>query len=183
MLCTKNILYNFVKKKFVHTIYLSLGSNLNNRQENIFKAKVLIKKNIGIITKESSIYLSEPWGYSSSNNFLNQCIAINTHLEPLELLRGLKKIETILGRKKQPNNIYIDRTIDIDILFYDNIYYKYLDILTIPHPLLHTRRFVLLPLVEIAPNFFHPLLNQSISELLNKCKDKTLILNLDHINS
>lgn len=166
----------------MHTVYLSLGSNLGNKLDYILQAKIFINADIGIITNMSSLYLSEPWGYSSQNEFINQCIEVKTLLNPLEVLKNIKNIENILGRGTHPKDVYSDRTIDIDILFYDNICCRYKDIISIPHPLLHERRFILLPLADIASNYFHPLLNDTVKNLLQKCKDNSLVKSLDQVN-
>lgn len=166
----------------MHTVYLSLGSNLGNKLDYIFQAKIFIKSDIGLISQESSLYLSEPWGYTSHHNFINQCVEVETFLEPLELLNKIKIIENLLGRGSHSTKYYTDRTIDIDILFYDNICYKYKDIITIPHPLLHNRRFILLPLSEIAPEYVHPLFNESVKNLLLQCKDDSIVTSLDQVN-
>lgn len=166
----------------MHTVYLSLGSNLGNKLDYILQAKIFINADIGIITNMSSLYLSEPWGYYSQNEFINQCIEVKTLLNPLEVLKNIKNIENILGRGTHPKDVYSDRTIDIDILFYDNICCRYKDIISIPHPLLHERRFILLPLADIASNYFHPLLNDTVKNLLQKCKDNSLVKSLDQVN-
>ena len=119
---------------------------------------------------------------SSHHNFINQCVEVKTFLEPLELLNKIKIIENLLGRGSHSTKYYTDRTIDIDILFYDNICYKYKDIITIPHPLLHNRRFILLPLSEIAPYYFHPLFNETVKNLLLQCKDDSIVTSLDQVN-
>lgn len=166
----------------MHTVYLSLGSNLGNKLDYIFQAKIFIKSDIGLISQESSLYLSEPWGYASHHDFINQCIEVKTFLKPLELLDKIKIIENLLGRGNHSKEYYTDRTIDIDILFYDNICCKYKDIITIPHPLLHNRRFILLPLSEIAPDYVHPLLNETVKNLLLQCQDDSTVTSLDQVN-
>ena len=109
---------------------------------------------------------SEPWGFESKNSFLNCVVAFDTHLSPIELLNATEEIERRLGRtKKSIGGQYSDRTIDIDILFYGNKVIKS-ERLTVPHPLLHLRNFVLQPLYEIAPQLTHPAMGRTISELL-----------------
>ena len=114
-------------------------------------------KDINVITS-SSFYETEPWRMVSSNWFVNAVIQISTSLSPAELLEVCKRIETQLGRRREGANSgkYADRTIDIDILFYDNLI-TCTDNLTIPHPLIHKRAFVLVPMLEIAQDFVHPL--------------------------
>jgi 2-amino-4-hydroxy-6-hydroxymethyldihydropteridine diphosphokinase len=145
-------------------IYLGLGSNLGQKEEFINQAFIEIEKQIGFIKARSAFFSSEPWGFISSNNFLNACIAVETTLTPQRCLITIKEIERRLGRLKIVSEGYKDRVIDIDILFYDQII-LHEDHLTIPHPLLHQRLFVLNPLSEIAPNLLHPVFNKTIDAL------------------
>lgn len=156
--------------------YLLLGSNLGNRKTNIDKAVEKIKEQAGVIITTSSIYETEPWGTDAPLSFYNQVIIIKTLLSAERLLDILLKIEKEIGRlrteiKNEP------RIIDLDILFYNKEIIKRQN-LEIPHPRLHLRRFVLVPLYEIAPLFFHPLLAKSISELLNECGDDSWVKKL-----
>jgi len=154
-------------------VILSLGSNTGDRLANIEKAITLINRHIGIINSKSSLYETEPCGYKSENNFLNMVLEVETNLLPNTILSKCKEIEKTNGRKNI-SNTYTDRSIDIDILFYEN---EIIDspTLKIPHPLLHQRKFNLIPLNDIIPDFIHPVLNKSISELLNLCEDKSLV--------
>lgn len=145
-------------------VYLSLGSNLGNRKEKLLEALSLIENGCGTIVDKSGIYRSAPWGYKSDNEFLNMVISVSTTLKATDLLRELQSIEVLLGRSKT-KEAYSDRPIDIDIVFYDQIVIQSPD-LTIPHPLMEQRSFVLEPLMEIAPDFRHPRLNKTIRELL-----------------
>lgn len=147
------------------TVFLSLGSNLGNRKSLLQRAILLIGNDIGEILLESDIYESEAWGYMSENKFLNMAICISTKLLPEVLLGDLKKIEGTMGRKKSTGG-YIDRSIDIDIIFYDDLVISKPEI-TIPHPHMANRRFVLQPLNDIAPDFIHPVLKKSVQNLLN----------------
>lgn len=150
-------------------VYLSLGSNLGNREENILYAVRKLKE-IGFEIKEtSSIYKTSPWGKPDQPYFLNLVLEGETKLSPQRLLQKAKIIEKTLGRKKGEK--WGPRTIDIDILFYDNKIIKTPN-LKIPHPQLHERNFVLIPLKEIAPNFIHPLLKQNVQQMLKKMDDK-----------
>ncbi len=130
-------------------IYLSLGSNLGNKEANIQRAYELIEQRIGPIKRRSSLYRTAPWGFSSPNEFLNSAIAIETSLSPRELLIATQEIEQIVGRKgKTDDSGYQDRIIDIDILYYNDLVINEPD-LVIPHPLINKRDFVLKPLKEI----------------------------------
>ena len=155
--------------------YLILGGNLGDRSYNFSSAISLIRERIGVITDASAIYETEPWGFSHKNWFLNQVLKITSSLLPAEVLKIIHSIEKELGRDHNITR-YKSRNIDIDILFVDEeIYYS--NNLVIPHPRLHKRRFALLPLLEIAPTLRHPLLDRSVKELTEKCKD-TMKVNL-----
>lgn len=147
-------------------LYLGLGANLGQREKTLQRAIERIQETIGPIVARSSFHYSEPWGFSSDNAFLNACLIVETDLDARACLRLTQNIEKELGRTMKTENAqYHDRLIDIDILFYDNLILNEKD-LTIPHPLLHQREFVLKPLNEIAGNFKHPILQKSIAELL-----------------
>ncbi len=150
-------------------VYISLGTNLGDKEQNLHSALNLIKAHCGSIEQKSSIYSSAPWGFVSFNNFLNQVVLIESALKPESLIKKLVEIENELGRKRT-STTYQDRIIDIDILFYNKeiICIKHLQI---PHPRLHERNFILQPLLEIDGNFIHPVLNKSILELANSAKD------------
>ena len=147
---------------------LLLGSNLGDRIYCLNQAVNLINKNCGKIFRYSSFYESAPWGFHKQPRYINQCVLIETHLQPLELLNELKKIETLLGRKASGK--WQARIIDIDILLFGNSIIEKAN-LVIPHPLLSERKFTLVPLQEVLPELMHPVLNKSISELLNGCND------------
>jgi 2-amino-4-hydroxy-6-hydroxymethyldihydropteridine diphosphokinase len=148
-----------------HLAYLSLGTNLGNKEENLHAAMQLIKEQIGNIVSQSALYVSAPWGFSSENSFLNNAVAVETTLNPSELLQTTQGIERTLGRThKTVNRQYSDRLIDIDILFYDSLVMD-TPALTLPHPLLHQRLFVLSPLAEIASTLRHPILQKTIHTL------------------
>ncbi|MCQ2269223.1 MAG: 2-amino-4-hydroxy-6-hydroxymethyldihydropteridine diphosphokinase [Bacteroidaceae bacterium] len=149
-------------------VYFSLGSNLGNRQELLELAFTLLNKRIGNLVSRSSFYETEPWGFSSKNSFLNVCCLYDTKLTPQEVLKETQQIEKELGRKrKSKNREYHDRPIDIDLLFYDQLIIN-TPALTLPHPLMHERKFVLEPLKEIAPDVIHPVLKESVIQLLEK---------------
>ena len=148
-----------------HLAYLSLGTNLGNKEENLHAAMQLIEEQIGNIVSQSALYISAPWGFTSENSFLNNAVAVETTLNPSELLHTTQDIERALGRThKTVSRQYSDRLIDIDILFYDSLVMD-TPALTLPHPLLHQRLFVLSPLAEIASTLRHPILQKTIHTL------------------
>lgn len=133
----------------MHTVYLSLGSNLGDKEQNLMSAISEIARRIGDITAQSAFLETEPWGYDSKNTFLNAAVRVETELSPLDLLHTTQQIERDLGRThKSQQGLYHDRTIDIDILLYDDLHIQTPE-LTIPHPLMQQRDFVLIPLKEI----------------------------------
>jgi 2-amino-4-hydroxy-6-hydroxymethyldihydropteridine diphosphokinase len=154
----------------VNSVYLVLGGNLGNRKKNLEIALRMIGVEIGIIQRLSGIYETEPWGFKDTGNFMNQVIEITTDLQPPEVLEKIKKIETYFGREMHEHIKYEPRRMDIDILFYNSEIIQLPD-LNIPHPYLHERNFVLVPLNELAADFIHPLLKKSISQLKSECKD------------
>ena len=143
-------------------VYLALGTNIGDREGNLKTAKDEMLPEATIV-KESSIYVTPPWGYADQPDFLNQVIEVSTQLEPLPLLRFLKDIENRMGRKKLIRNG--PRLIDLDILFYGDRVVD-IDDLQIPHPRMEGRTFVLVPLSEIAPDLIHPMLEISVREML-----------------
>ncbi|NCO67173.1 MAG: 2-amino-4-hydroxy-6-hydroxymethyldihydropteridine diphosphokinase [Nitrospirae bacterium CG_4_10_14_0_8_um_filter_41_23] len=146
-------------------VYIGIGSNLGNRQENCLRAIELLQEKGIIVTKRSSLYETEPWGVKDQPLFINMAIEIETGLKPEELLRMLKDTEREMGRKDSSK--WGPRIIDLDILLFDNIVLNNKN-LKIPHPLMHERDFVLRPLCEIAPDIKHPLLKLSIGDLLQQ---------------
>ena len=147
-------------------VYLSFGSNIGDRVGYIQQATSLLGANPNInIVATSSFYETEPWQMDSENWFVNAVVQITTTFSPEDLLDECEKVEGMLGRKRDPKReTYTDRTIDIDIMFYDKSIMKS-DRLTIPHPLVHRRVFMLIPMLEIAEDFVHPLFNKTIAEL------------------
>lgn len=146
-------------------VYLSLGTNLGNKEENLHVAIRLIEKQIGEIISLSAFYTTSPWGFTSANTFLNAAACVDTMLSPTKVLTYTQQIERKMGRtKKSAGGIYTDRLIDIDILLYDDLCMS-LPNLVIPHPLMHQRDFVMRPLVEIAPEVMHPVLHKTIKEI------------------
>ncbi|MGB5821434.1 MAG: 2-amino-4-hydroxy-6-hydroxymethyldihydropteridine diphosphokinase [Saonia sp.] len=154
------------------TSYLSLGSNLGDKPNNLQQAVFLLHKKAGEVARISHVYRTASWGFTS-DDFLNICVALKTDLSPEDLLETILKIEESLGRKRSEAEGYEARTIDIDILYYD---FEILqtETLTLPHPQLQLRRFVLKPLADIAPQFYHPILIKDTRNLLQECRDKSV---------
>ncbi len=133
----------------MHTVYLSLGSNLGDRKATMRRAIGLLNERAGSVDRQSSFIETEPWGFESTNKFLNMCVRLLTTLSPEQLLLATKQIERELGRtQKSVNGQYHDRPIDIDILMYDDVHIDSND-LTLPHPHMQEREFVMKPLREI----------------------------------
>ncbi len=133
----------------MHTVYLSLGSNIGNRKRLIKTAIDMIDRKVGHVIKQSSLYETEPWGFYSPNKFINACVCCETSLSPRGVLMITQNIEKTIGRTgKSVDGKYSDRVIDIDILLYDDLHVDDPD-LKIPHPLMHERDFVMNPLNEI----------------------------------
>lgn len=148
-------------------VYLSLGSNMGERESILELSIKEIGKRIGTITKVSSKYETEPWGFVSANKFINMAVEVTTKLSPQEVSDRVHQIEDDLGRTRNSNATgYEDRVIDIDILMIDDIVSDN-SVLTLPHPKMHLREFVIFPLCEIAPNAIHPLLRSSIEDIKN----------------
>jgi 2-amino-4-hydroxy-6-hydroxymethyldihydropteridine diphosphokinase len=154
-------------------IYLSLGSNLGDRKQNLHQAGELIEKQTGALLKVSKIYQSDAWGYTSTNEFYNCCLSSTTSLEPLALLDLLMKIESSLGRIRKEGG-YSDRLINIDLLFYGETILEH-PRLSLPHPAMFKRKFVLLPLADIAPELIHPVSGLSVKEMLDRCPGSDLV--------
>ncbi|MDR0758458.1 MAG: 2-amino-4-hydroxy-6-hydroxymethyldihydropteridine diphosphokinase [Tannerella sp.] len=148
------------------TAYLGLGSNLGNKRGYLITAMSLLAERAGDIPVVSGFHETVPWGFTSPNTFLNVAVRLNTALSPTDLLAVMQQIERELGRThKTDGATWQDRTIDIDILMYDNMLMDTKE-LTLPHPFMHRRLFVMQPLVEIAPRLCHPVLKCSMTELL-----------------
>lgn len=145
-----------------HTVYIALGSNLGNRLSNLKNAISNFTPQMEV-KKKSPVYETPPWGYADQLTFLNQVVMVHTYLEPEDLLDHLKRLEVVLGREPTFQNG--PRLIDMDILFYDDVEIDSPP-LQIPHPRLHQRGFVLVPLHDLAPELIHPALGKSVTEML-----------------
>lgn len=154
-------------------VFLGIGSNLGNRQDYLDRAVEAVRASAGNVITVSKIYETEPWGFKSAKKFLNMVVRIRTDLEPEELLRVVLETEKQLGRKRKTKR-YISRTIDIDILFYGSRVISE-PCLQVPHPKLGQRRFVLIPLCDIAPDLVHPVLNKTPTQLLLECSDESKV--------
>lgn len=157
-------------------VYLSLGSNIGDRIGYIQQAVSLLSLNSDInVVSTSSFYESEPWQMDSKNWFANAVVQISTKLDPLNLLKECQEIERQLGRRVLPHQEgYKDRTIDIDILFFDNKIISN-ELLTIPHKYISQRAFVLVPMLEIAQDFMHPVFNKTISQLYDDLETPEMV--------
>ena len=149
--------------------FLLTGGNLGDRQQNLSTARTCITEQCGKIITASSIYETAAWGNSDQPAFLNQALEISTLFNARQLIRRLLKIEKQMGRVRKEK--YGPRFIDIDMLLFNNEIHNY-HFLKLPHPEMQKRRFALLPLAEIAPDEIHPVINKTITELLNDCKDE-----------
>lgn len=153
--------------------YLLLGSNMGNREDFLSKALTEINASIGKITKKSKIYQTEPWGEKEQEDFLNIAVEVETKLKPKKILEKIHEIEKLLDREETYK--WGPREIDIDILFYGEEMISEMD-LTIPHPFIHERKFTLIPLAEIAPELYHPIMGANIMDLLLECEDQSEVL-------
>ena len=152
--------------------YLLIGGNMGNREAFLAAARKAIAEKCGNILCQSSLYQTEAWGLEDQDPFLNQVLQVDTSLSPQALLQTILAIETFLGRRRDLK--YGPRTIDIDILLFENKKVAE-EGLTIPHPQMQSRRFVLVPLAEIAPQEMHPVLQKTAVQLLDECPDKLAV--------
>lgn len=157
----------------MHQVFLGIGGNIGNKHDNFDKVYTFIKNELGKIIKRSSVYETPPWGFQSDENFWNQVLIIETELSPEELLQKIAEIENHFGRERG-NSGYTSRKMDIDILYFDELVTE-TEKLTIPHPQIANRLFVLVPLAEITPEFVHPLLRLNSLQMLENCSDSSVI--------
>lgn len=152
-------------------IVFSLGGNIGNVEETFQKAIQLMENSFGELISKSSLYLTKAWGVENQPDFLNQVLVFQCDLNPIEVLNEILLIEKQLGRNRIEQKKWEQRPIDIDILFYGN---EIIDLpkLIVPHPFIQDRNFILAPLLEVLPNFVHPMFNKTIQELSINCIDK-----------
>lgn len=156
--------------------YLLIGGNLGDRQDNLQKAIAMINEQCGPLIKFSSLYETAAWGLTEQPSFLNQALEISTTLNARQLMHKILQIEKEMGRVRTEK--LGPRSIDIDILFFNDEIYN-LPFLTIPHPELQNRRFVLTPMAEIEPQLEHPILKKTIAQLLEECPDNLEVIKLN----
>jgi 2-amino-4-hydroxy-6-hydroxymethyldihydropteridine diphosphokinase len=159
----------------MNTVFLLLGANLGNMLDTFAQATQQIEANIGFCVKKSSVFVSPPWGFEHSNEFYNQVLVIETAQIPSDVLQQCMHIENNCGRiRKIEATGYEARTLDIDILFYNSDIIA-TDNLHIPHLQIHNRKFTLAPLLQIAPDFVHPIFSKTIAELHEQCTDSSKV--------
>jgi 2-amino-4-hydroxy-6-hydroxymethyldihydropteridine diphosphokinase len=158
-----------------YTTYLGLGSNVGNRRAYLAQARKLIAERVGEIARASSVYMTEAWGVEDQPGFLNQVVQVQTERSPERVLEIVLQIERDLGRERTLK--WGKRKIDIDLLFYEDRV-MHTEKLTLPHPFLQDRNFVLAPLAEIAPELMHPVLQKTVFELFLISKDKLSVKTL-----
>ncbi len=152
----------------MNIIYILLGSNMGESKKQLLKAASLIKKQIGSINRQSSLYSTAAWGNTNQPDFLNQVVIVNSKLSAEQTMQEILKIEKEMGRIRTRKNA--PRIIDIDILFFNREIIES-STLFVPHPQLQNRRFVLVPLNELSPNLKHPVLQTTIHQLFINCVD------------
>ena len=156
-------------------VILMLGSNVGDSRAMLKDAIISLEKQIGKVKSSSSIYKTAPWGFTEQYDFLNQALVVHTHLSAQDIMETLLAIEKKAGRIRTEKNAA--RTLDIDILFYNKEIIEIPE-LSIPHPRLQDRNFVLLPLLEMIPNFVHPVFQKTIRELYEVCSDTLTVYKL-----
>jgi 2-amino-4-hydroxy-6-hydroxymethyldihydropteridine diphosphokinase len=156
-----------------HTVYLCIGGNLGEREANLEETRMFIEFNMGDVLEVSSVYESPAWEMQDEPSFLNQVVKISTDLSPDALLAEIEELEEFYGRERKEGQ-YLSREMDVDILFFDDLIIES-EKLIVPHPRMQLRRFVLTPLAEIVPEFVHPVLKITVSELLKNCQDNSVV--------
>lgn len=151
------------------TIGLALGGNVGEVEKNLALALKALETHLGPILACSQAYVTEPWGPIPQGDFINQALLLQTQDSPMQVLKKILEIEQSLGRERKDR--FGPRTMDIDLIFYGQKVMNE-DLLILPHPRMQARRFVLQPMVEIAPNWMHPILHKTMKELLDQCPDE-----------
>ncbi len=162
------------KKKNI--VYLLTGSNMGDRDDNMRQVNGLIEQYIGSITKASRLYETQAWGKTNQPDFINQALAVETPQYPSEVMKNILKIEGLMGRVRTEK--WNERVIDIDIMLYNEQIVNEPN-LTIPHPHLHERNFALVPLMEIAGEVMHPILDMAIEDVYFECNDPLDVIMMD----
>lgn len=176
--------YNFryllltIVTALMFNVYLSIGGNLGDRLANLRKCIGLLEDRVGLILKKSSVYETKAWGNEDQPDFYNMVLLIETNYSPFDLLKQSQHIELELGRERVKH--WGERTIDIDILFFDEQIVKTKE-LVVPHPFIQDRMFVLEPLNEISPKFIHPILKKSVEVIYKECKDSLPVRKLNEL--
>ena len=158
------------------SVFILLGSNLGDRQLLVNQACEMMEERCGRIVSKSRLYESEPWGFKSEHWFLNQVVVLDTEMSPDDLMDALLAIEKELGRDRTtPHEGYVSRPMDLDILYWGKDLIVEKQHVIVPHPRLHKRRFTLLPLCDVAPDYVHPILKKTNRQLLDECQDTGIV--------
>ncbi len=164
-----------------HTVTLFIGGNQGDREPLLELARRAIGERMGFITRLSAVYETEAWGFEAEQAFLNQALVVDTDLSPLDVLHAALSIEAELGRHRPAGQSgYSSRPMDIDLIFYDDVVMDSAE-LTLPHPRMQLRRFVLVPLYEIMPDFVHPKMAKTVGDLLNECTDNGAVRKFENV--
>jgi 2-amino-4-hydroxy-6-hydroxymethyldihydropteridine diphosphokinase len=162
-------------------VFVLLGGNIEPRLEYLQNAKNELEKHLGKLVNESSIFETEAWGFETKSKFLNMVLQFETEVDAVICLKTALEIELKLGRLRNADGTYSSRTIDIDLLYFNSEIIESKELI-IPHPRIHLRRFTLIPLVEIAPEFVHPIKGITNKQMLSLCDDKTEVLEFGRLN-
>jgi 2-amino-4-hydroxy-6-hydroxymethyldihydropteridine diphosphokinase len=154
-------------------VFLGLGSNQGDRLHYLEEAKEYLNNYVGTVIATSPVYETEPWGYESKSFFLNRVISVKTSLSAEQIINEISKIEEKMGRNRSSGK-YADRIIDIDLLLYDDLIIS-TDRISVPHPQMDQRKFVLQPVSDIAGETVHPVFNKTINQLLAECNDQSKV--------